>query len=77
MILLFVIDFMTSVSDCHTGYVPGPDPEVFGSELNFMVSLLAGGGALLLLISVLIICACRSCRQQKKHQQGERHLHHL
>ncbi|KAI2645623.1 Hepatocyte cell adhesion molecule [Labeo rohita] len=57
-----------------TGYDPGPDTEVSGSKFNFMVSILAGGGAFLLLLSVLIICACRSCRQQKKHQQDEGEL---
>ncbi|RXN12656.1 T-cell surface antigen CD2-like isoform X1 [Labeo rohita] len=57
-----------------TGYDPGPDTEVSASKFNFMVSILAGGGAFLLLLSVLIICACRSCRQQKKHQQDEGEL---
>ncbi|XP_051558777.1 T-cell surface antigen CD2 isoform X5 [Myxocyprinus asiaticus] len=44
--------------------------KLFGFDFWIMVSILAGGGALLLLLmSVLVICACRSCKQREKHQR--------
>ncbi|XP_051982314.1 T-cell surface antigen CD2 [Xyrauchen texanus] len=48
---------------------------LFGFDFWIMVSILAGGGALLLLlISVLLICACRSCKQREKCRRDEEEL---